>query len=158
MIQRVQSLFLFGVVVIAGLMFYFNVANFFAEFAYYKFYIYKLENLTPDAENIFSSTYTLPLLVLNVLAGALALLTIFLYKKRMVQVRMIRFIFLLEIVMIALIFFYYIPNIEETLNATADYVGIIGIYLPLGSLLLLILANRFIMRDEKLVRAANRLR
>jgi hypothetical protein len=88
----------------------------------------------------------------------MALLTIFYYKRRMLQVRLIRFVFLVEIIFIALIFFYYIPTIEETLNATADYMGIVGIYLPLGSLLLLILANRFIMRDEKLVRAANRLR
>jgi glucan phosphoethanolaminetransferase (alkaline phosphatase superfamily) len=158
MIQRIQSLFLLGVVIISALMYFFNVANFFTEFAYYKLYLHGLENMTPGGEEVFSKTFTLPLLIINVLAGLMALLTIFYYKRRMLQVRLIRFIFLLEIVLVALVFFYYIPTIEEALNANADYMGIVGIYLPLGSLLLLILANRFIMRDEKLVRAANRLR
>jgi len=56
------------------------------------------------------------------------------------------------------ILFYYIPEIEKATNVSADYVNAYGIYMPLISLLSLVLANRFIKKDEKLVNSFDRLR
>lgn len=158
MIQRVQTLFLTGVVAITVVLFFYPIASFLSDFYYLKLYVYDLKSMTPDTEPIFSEYYVIPLLALHVAVGLISLITIFLYKRRMVQVRLVRFSFLLEIVFIALIFFYYIPQIEEQLEVVADYSGSVGAYLPLGSMLFLLLANRFIMRDEKLIRSADRLR
>jgi len=47
----------------------------------------------------------------------------------------------------------------ESLTMTdADYIREPGIYLPIVSVVFLVLANRFIMKDEKLIRSADRLR
>jgi hypothetical protein len=158
MIQRVQTLFLLGVIAIAVVLFFFPLASFLSDFYYFKLYLLQMKSMAPGNEEMFSEYFTLPLLALNVATGLVALIAILYFKKRMLQLRLVRFAFLLEIVFIALIFFYYIPQIEESLVATSDYTGVVGIYLPLGSLLLLILANRFIIRDEKLIRSADRLR
>jgi hypothetical protein len=65
---------------------------------------------------------------------------------------------LLDIVLIALVFFVYASIIERNLLASPDYLDEAGIYFPLISLIFLILASRFIMKDEKLVRSVDRLR
>jgi len=158
MIQRIQSLFLLGVVVISVLIFFFPLASFLSDYYYYKLYLTDMRNMAPEVEPMFSIYFTMPLLVLNVVAAIVSFIAIFYFRKRMLQIRLVRLAFILEIVFIALIFFYYIPQVEEHLSLTSDYTGVIGIYLPLGSLLLLILANRFIVRDEKLVRSTERLR
>ena len=64
----------------------------------------------------------------------------------------------MNVMLIGLIFFVFSPLIGRTLNATVDYSADAGIYFPLVALLMLILANRSIMKDEKLVRSADRLR
>ena len=72
--------------------------------------------------------------------------------------KVVRFAIFLEIVMVALIFFVYAKIIETNLFASPDYLEEAGIYFPLISLIFLILANRSIMKDEKLVRSVDRLR
>jgi hypothetical protein len=158
MIQRIQTLFLSAVVAIAVVQFFFPIADYLSEFYYFKLYVYELKSMTPDTEPLFSEYFIMPLLALHIAVGLISLISIFLFKKRIMQVRLVRFAFLLEIVFVALIFFYFTPQIEEQVGAYADYTGSVGAYLPLGSLLFLMLANRFIMRDEKLVRSADRLR
>lgn len=158
MIQRVQTLFLLGVVAVTAAQFFFPLAGFISEFYYFKLYVHELRSMTPDTEPVFSEYYVLPLLVLHIIVGLISIITIFLYKRRIMQMRLVRLAFLVEIVFIALTFFYYIPQIEEQLNAVTDYTNSVGIYLPLVSLLFLMLALRFIRKDERLVRSADRLR
>jgi len=105
---------------------------------------------------VWPDTILLP--VILGLTALLAFITIFLYKRRLVQMRLIRFDLLLNIVYLALIFFYYVPDLETITDTSADYISEPGIYLSIVSVVLLILANRFIKKDEKLVRAADRLR
>ena len=156
MIQRIQSLFLFIVFATSLAAFFFPIANFFSSplytveltvFGVVEYADYGLE--WPD-------TIFLPI-VLG-LTGLLAFVTIFLYKRRMLQRRLIRFDLLLNIVYLAMIFFYYVPALEEITETDAEYISQPGIYLPIVSVIFLILANRFIMKDEKLIRSADRLR
>jgi hypothetical protein len=72
--------------------------------------------------------------------------------------KVVRIAILLQIVLIALIFFVYAKIIETNLSASPDYLDETGIYFTLVSLVFLILANRSIMKDEKLVRSVDRLR
>jgi hypothetical protein len=72
--------------------------------------------------------------------------------------RLLRIAFLFMLIFIALIFFYYVPAIEKQLSTIADYKTEVGIYLPFIALILIIGADRYIQKDEKLIRSADRLR
>lgn len=158
MIQRIQTIFLFLAAVAATVLFFIPLAGVYSTMAAYKFYIYGLINMVPGEPSIFSFMTTFPLLLLNILVAVLAIAGIFLYKNRMTQMKLVRFAILLDIIMIALVFFVYAKIIETNLAVAPDYLDGSGIYFPLISLVFLILANRWIMKDEKLVRSVDRLR
>jgi len=92
------------------------------------------------------------------LIALIAFMTIFIYKNRIAQIRILRFGVLLNVIYLALLFFLYVPDIEEVTGVTADYITQAGIYFPIAILLLFLLASRFIMKDEKLIRSADRIR
>jgi len=92
------------------------------------------------------------------LVAVLSVVCIFLYKNRVLQMKIVRLTILLNIVIIGLIFLVYAKIIETNLLTSPDYLDEAGIYFTLISLVFLILANRSIMKDEKLVRSADRLR
>ena len=71
--------------------------------------------------------------------------------------KLVRLGIVLVLVEIALIFFYY-ANILAKVSSTVPDFNHAGIYLLLVSLVMFVLANRGIMKDDKLVRAADRLR
>jgi len=58
---------------------------------------------------------------------------------------------------IALIFFFSIPNLEKITGNPVEY-DYVGISMPLVAFLMLILAIKGILSDERLVRSADRLR
>ena len=155
MIQRIQSLFLLLVFASSLATFFFPVASFWGDL-----YIVKLGVLGVEEQFQYNAVWpnTILLPVVLGLISFLAFVTIFLYKRRKVQIRLIRFDLLLNIVYLALIFFYYVPELEAITQTSADYIREPGIYLPIVSVVFLILANRFIMKDEKLIRSADRLR
>ena len=107
-----------------------------------------------------------PMAALAAVAGLLSLVSIFLFKKRMVQVRVVAFAFLLNV---AYLFILFIGPVDSF----ADQVGRIGqmvqaaqvhttysvaTWTAVASLLLLYLSQRAIKKDEAKVRAADRLR
>ena len=158
MIQRIQSVFLLMAFLAAIALFFYPLAGIYSNLTAYKFYIYELKNMVPGEVSRFTFMTTFPLLLLNVIIAVLSIICIFLYKSRVRQAKIVRLAILLEIILIALVFFVYASIIEENLNASPDYMDEAGIYFPLISLIFLILANRYIMKDEKLVRSVDRLR
>jgi len=158
MIQRIQSVFLLLAFLAAVALFFFPLAGIYSDTATYKFYVYELKNMVPGEVSLFSFMTTFPLLLLNILVAALSIGSIFLYKNRISQAKIVRLAILLDIVLIALIFFVYAKIVETNLLASPDYLDEAGIYFPLISLIFLILANRSILKDEKLVRSIDRLR
>jgi hypothetical protein len=158
MIQRIQSVFLLIAVLAGILLFFFPLAGIYSPTATYHFYIYEFRNMVPGEASVIGKSAVLPLVALNVLSTALAAYAITLYKKRITQIKMVRLSIFFDVVLIALIFFVYGRIIEKNLNVTPDYPGEAGIYFPLIMLVFLILAQRFIIRDERLVRSIDRLR
>ncbi len=154
MIQRIQTIFLFIAFILGVLAFFFPIANFsFAE----NWIILSL--LGVENYSIHEITInTLPLMIIMGLIALIAFMTIFIYKNRIAQIRILRFGILLNIVYLALLFFFYVPDIEKVTGATAEYITQAGIYFPIAILLLFLLASRFIMKDEKLIRSADRIR
>lgn len=158
MIQRLQSLFLLLASAAATATFFVPLSNFVSEMAYYKFYITGIEHISPNPQELFSVGFVLPLAILFGIIAIMSLGAIFLYKNRPMQIKLSQIGIFLNIITILGILFYYIPEIEKATNVSADYVNAYGIYMPLISLLSLVLANRFIKKDEKLVNSFDRLR
>ncbi|GAB1405557.1 MAG: DUF4293 domain-containing protein [Lentimicrobiaceae bacterium] len=158
MIQRKQTLFLILAALALVALYFFPVASFWSDMAYYKFYIYKLDLMGPEKADIFQKGLVLPLGIFNGIIILVILITIALFKKRRQQMRLVKLSILMNVVLVALIFFVYSSLIGKTLNTPADYSKDAGIYFPLVCLIMLILAHRGILKDEKLVRSVDRLR
>ncbi|HAH58587.1 MAG TPA: hypothetical protein DCL86_10605 [Bacteroidales bacterium] len=158
MIQRKQTLFLILAAIALLALYFFPVASFWSEQAYYKFFIYKLELQGPLEADIFRKNLVMPLGIFNGIIILVIFISIFLFKKRRQQMRLVKLSILMNVILVGLIFFVYASLIGKTLNTSADYSGDVGIYLPLICLIMLILANRGILNDEKLVRSVDRLR
>jgi len=158
MIQRIQTLYLSIAFIAIALLFAFPLAQFFAENGAYVFSITGLKNMVPGDPDAFSPMIFLPLIIAAVGIAILDLFTIFQFKNRSFQVKLTNVGVLAAVALIMGIFFLYIPMIEKKINIVPDYRKAFGIYLPLVALVFMVMANRAIKRDDKLVRSADRLR
>ncbi|MFH1296685.1 MAG: DUF4293 domain-containing protein [Bacteroidota bacterium] len=157
MIQRIQTIFLALALISGALLLFFPVAEYYHElYGNYKLFVTELKSMDPDPKITTSIWFTSPLWLLAGTSVILSLVTIFLYKNRLTQLRLVAFNMLLNIGLVVLIFIIYSAKITELTQIEPSYK--IGIFLPLISLVFLILANRFIRKDEAMVKAADRLR
>lgn len=151
MIQRIQTLFLFAVAVLSGLLL-----------------TGELINLTTAGGSLFSLGFMglegndgeviqrlWPLTVLLAIVPLLTLATILLYKKRTLQMRLAMLVLLLSLGTIILGAFY-ILMFDKKIDVTV--VWKIKALFPLVSAILAWLAYRAIMKDELRVKSYDRLR
>lgn len=147
MIQRIQSLYLFLSIVAYILLFFFPFAKYASGEQVCSFSLLLISCAKPNS--------TLPLIIVVCLMAVACLAVIFLYKKRVIQIKMIAFILLFHIGFIAAAIFYYADKLSKDFGEPAYSTGA---YLALIPLVFLVLANRAIRKDEKMVRASDRLR
>ena len=140
MIQRIQTLFLAGAAAAGMVLFYLPMFSYTTadEVSRHEFFI---------GENIFLTS-------LNSLGILLALVTVFMYKNRLNQLKICSLNMLLVSVFIVSNFYFS----DKPVSAEAGIHFEMGSYLILANLVLLWLAVRFIRKDEKLIRSADRLR
>jgi hypothetical protein len=93
--------------------------------------------------------------IISVLVPVIAVITIFLFKNRKLQVRLTLINLILEIALIAAIVFVTIPL---TGNHSAQILPGFRVILPVLCLILLILGYRGIKKDDELVKSYDRLR
>lgn len=136
MLQRVQTLYLIGAFLVSGILPYFLP-------------LWKDEN----GVNYYA-TYELPIAILFAFSAALSLLSIFSYRKRQQQFVTGRFNIILNVILFGLCLFYAFDLSGE---AEVSEKGI-GLALPVVAIILLVFGNKFIKKDEKLVKGVNRLR
>jgi hypothetical protein len=108
----------------------------------------------------FTPGSTGPVWLIGVLAGAsaaVAAFEIFQFRSRGKQL-LLGSVNLLLIVSTLGAMFYFSSKGEQLLNIKLEGQYLMGFYLPTLALLLNLLANRFIRRDEQLVRSMDRLR
>jgi len=158
MIQRIQTLYLSLAFIAMALLFAFPLAQFLSDHGAFIFSVRGLKNMVPGDPNAFNPMIFLPILIVAVGIALLTLFTIFQYKNRMFQIKLTNIGVLSSIALIMGIFFLYIPMIEKKINIIPDYSKAYGIYMPLIALVFMVMANRAIKRDDKLVRSADRLR
>jgi hypothetical protein len=156
MIQRIQTVYLSVVVIACVLLFFFPLAKYHNDVQ--GTYVLMASGMKYMIEPpvIVEFWRTFPMLAL--LAGTLVLagISIFLFKKRMTQLLLVNIAFLLNVVLIILIFLYYTGHFEKIFQVLPSYQW--GVFLPLASMVCLILASRAIRKDEMLVRSSDRLR
>ena len=95
---------------------------------------------------------------LAIIIGLVALYEIFQYKNRFTQIKLGLLNSLLLAALLGTIFYYssYVGDALVKTTTPGDYQA--GFYLPILGLIVNSLANRFIKRDEDLVRSVDRLR
>lgn len=108
------------------------------------------------SDQVYNAQDNIGLLILFAVAGVLSLAAIFLFRRRQVQMRLAIFSAIALVVGIALGAIFFIQNSSDLGNAEVN--DQIGAFLPLAGIILVLLAYRFINKDEKLVRSMDRLR
>ena len=159
MIQRVQSLFLLGVVACLGASLYFPIWQ-------------KLDNdQTTGAvlEALHTEVYHLdqavirehfPTAILGVLLIAgmvVAVFEIFQYRNRLTQMKL-GAVNSLVIAGFLGLSVYFTFGMEKMVTVTGEGSYEFGMYLPAAALICNLIANRFIRKDEALVRSVDRIR
>jgi len=149
MIQRIQTLFLLFVLGIAISIFFVPFQVIHQDTAAYTLCL--MPGCSPE---VMSSSIYAPMII-NSIVAVLALVTIFLYKNRRLQIRLSNTLAMLNVFITGLFFLlsYVKP---EFANATVNY-GI-GSFLPIVSIFAAFLASYYIRKDERLVRSADRIR
>lgn len=148
MLQRIQTLFLLGVVIIAFLIMYLPIYELIKEPTI-------STDLSTESTDQFTVFNNAILAIINGAIGLLALVAIFLFKNRNLQIRACNLALLIDCIFIGLLFFSA-DTMSSTLRMRVHY--LYGSYLPIINAVFLFLAVRFIKRDEELIRSANRLR
>jgi hypothetical protein len=158
MLQRIQSLYLALVAITCVLLFVFPLADYYHGLqGNYKFFIYGISSMDPDPVVKFPQYFTIPLIFLVLASVIFTISALLLYKNRPLQIRLCAFNMLTHIVLIMVIFFFYATKIQTITGIEPDY-NYAGMAMPLAAIILLILANRAIRKDEALVKSADRLR
>ena len=156
MLQRIQTVFLLLVALTSLALFFLPMAGFLSDLFYLKLYLYQIKNLTPDSALQFGLLSILPLLLINAGILGLTIVTILGYKNRKKQMRMVRLNLLLNMLLLVAVFVFYPYLMLNNVEVDTEYET--GAFIPIINLLFLFLANRYILKDDKLVRSVDRLR
>jgi hypothetical protein len=150
MIQRKQSIFLFMAAVFGILVLCMQLATVSSD----GLTIYRVYSLWAIGQGGMVSFAPCPLFILMLISTTLSVCTIFLYKRRPLQAR-------LCMVNILIMFLWYIAMIVVNKHLAPDAMNFrieIVSSFPIVVAILLLMARKGILADEKLVRAADRIR
>lgn len=160
MIQRIQTLLLLGVVICMALAVTFplwektNPATG-IKYALDAFYWQEFQKAESSADSwkLIASKPTFYIAGIGALVCLVALFSIFQFKKRILQIKLGALNAFLMMAYIALAT-YFIYQGESKIGIESRGIFKPGFFLPLGGMILNSLANRFIKKDEKLVRSS----
>jgi hypothetical protein len=155
MIQRIQSLYLVAVVALMATALLTPLAYFAAGSNIYELFAFELVNQANGA----ASQSTIYMGVIVALATIIPLITIFLYKNRMLQIRLcaVELVLLLGAQIFMALYYYLGNRMFEQLEFHTQGIRI-AIIFPLVAIILDYLALRAIFKDEMLVRSLDRIR
>ncbi|MGJ8743707.1 DUF4293 domain-containing protein [Polaribacter sp.] len=143
MIQRIQSVYLIlAAAVSGGFIFVFNLWNTLKE--------------TVFAFDLFlKESFQLKLIpILFIASTVVSLITVFLFKNRQLQFVIGRIVILINLFLLGLLIYVSLTLPGETAVSENG----IGMFLPILVILLVVLANKAIKKDEDLVKSVDRLR
>ena len=143
MIQRIQSVFLLLAFHLSAILVFFID-------------LLKVKGAEVTIYQLFQSNDIVQILIGAgyVVSGVLALLSMMLFKKRSTQLKINKINILLNFLLFGLLLFYLFYLSGESLDSLKG----IGVWVPLGSIVLLFLANRAVQKDDDLVKSVDRIR
>jgi hypothetical protein len=151
MIQRIQTLYLLLIVILSSITAFLPVAGLINSATNIK-YILDFNGISTAEAHVVN---TWALSVISLIIPAIALLTVFLYKKRLLQIRLSIFNTIIMAGYYGLLFIY-LWQASKQLNADW-YLEIISAF-PLICIILNFMSIRSIGKDEALVKSLNRIR
>ena len=144
MVQRIQSLYLFFSAIISlGLIFVFELWVNVDKIEFFAMDLFDESNL---AYNVVP--------VLFLLSGLMSLMSLSFFKTRLKQFVLNRFNILINLILLGVLIYHLLTLSGE---AEVSEKGI-GVLLPIIVIVLLVLANKAIKKDEDLVKSVDRLR
>jgi hypothetical protein len=159
MIQRIQSLFLLAAGACSIFLIFYPISRMvFGDDIFANFFSYGFKNASWPYEK-FMSTY--PVLIITSVSGLLSLITIFLYRNRILQMRLCVYNILITLGLIIIIFYYYFAVKRGALGkelALERHHFSFAVMLPFVNVILLFQAFRAIRRDDLMVKSYDRLR
>ena len=156
MLQRIQTLYLSVAIIACTLLFFFPIAQYQNDLrGTYKLFATGMKYMEEQTTVNFLATS--PMLLLLIGSILLSIASIFTFKKRRLQLLFVNINILFTITLVALLFLFYSDHFfRDIVQVSPSYQ--FGGFIPLISLVFLILAFRAIKKDESLVRSADRLR
>ncbi len=167
MIQRLQSLYLLAIVVISSVLIFSDIP-FYEETgkpvdtneATGEVTEYEMTTITVD----YNSTQTLEgkiganqsLIYFLSVVGLLAFVTIFLYKKRPLQLRLVFAILVMSIIVLVSMYLLSFGNAYTAIDTKKSLLA--GALIPVAMFVFGLLSYKRIQKDEKLVRSLDRIR
>lgn len=142
MIQRIQSVFYLLAALCAASLFFLPIAG-----------SNKTEGMFWE-DKIFNIHDHVGLIVISVLAILIPLLVIFLFKNRPLQLKLGYSSLLFPILLLAAGIYVFITKGEGTSEISLKA----GMFVPVAVLLFTFLGNRFVKKDDDLVKSSDRLR
>ena len=164
MIQRIQSLYLLAIVFLGVILFFVPVIQFTTPIDAPVQRMFELEatgfdEITPDVENLYVEAIEFKgiwgLTVTTLLIPFLAFVDIFLYRRRILQARLNIFLALLCLGYYGILYVYVW---FAQMNFNLEWHLYFWACIPLICFVLTLGATRRILKDEALVRAADRIR
>lgn len=155
MLQRIQSVYLFLVFVFALLFLLFPVASLNIGDDTHVIRLWGVSQETMKLLFEYNRILGLLSILLAFVIMILTIYTTFQYKKRLFQIKMGKLNILIHIMMVVSTFFY-LDILKKGWEDFFSYGA--AIVFPLLSMVLILMANRAIRRDEQLIRSADRLR
>ncbi|MTI31670.1 DUF4293 domain-containing protein [Xanthovirga aplysinae] len=163
MIQRKQSLFLLGTGICMIVMVFLNIwvkndpeTN--QTITLNAFHLIHMETAADGTQKIVSEVTNYYIVALSILASIIAFASLFSYKNRLTQLKLnlLNALIIVGVAMASTYSIYFkgepifLPEIKGKYE--------LGYYLPVVALFFNLIANRFIKKDEELVRSVDRIR
>ncbi len=153
MIQRIQSIFLLGVVIFMALAISLTLWEYHGEGKDVVLNAMVLENISGEQVETVNKFHLAGIALASM---AIALFSIFSFKKRKLQMILGFVNNILIAGFVGLVAMLEVPNAEDLAENVGSY-GF-GFFMPVGAVIMNILANRFIQKDENLVKSMDRIR
>ena len=164
MIQRIQSLYLLAIIILGIILFFVPVIQFTTPIdapiqRMFELEATGLDEITPNLENLYVEPLEMRglwgLTLTTVLIPFLAFVDVFLFRRRILQARLNIFLAMLCLGYYGILFVYIW---FAKMNFNLEWHVLFWACIPLICLILTLGATRRILKDEALVRAADRIR
>ncbi|MCX7727943.1 MAG: DUF4293 domain-containing protein [Bacteroidia bacterium] len=142
MIQRIQTIYLLISIILSSLLFFFPFQS--------NILFSEIKDITLNWKN-HANSYLQLASILNAFLILLTIMTIFLYKKRKIQMKLCYSISILQIILLLLML--HGANQEQGLPTYK-----LPFIIPIINTIIIQMARFYIKKDEELVRSADRLR